>query len=337
MQQRGASGGRAGAVRVWAAPLVDGAELEPGRYALTPLPGAQVSLEVPAGWTAWTFGVSPTDGGADPPAGVGLGIWTVGAVYRDVCRWDDAPPRPAGSTVGDVIRALESQQGRLETGPSVPAEVAGFQGEQLELALPKDLDFARCAQGEVRSWRGDPTGGRYQQGPGQIDQVTAIDVGTPELPRTILIHASWFPDSTNEDVAELQQIVASIEVSAGGEAAPIGERGIARATRLQGSRRGPFRSKGGVGCGSDTGIRCAGRRRRRRNNSGSDAWLRAPSSGSTPRRATASSRSTGVLTSSSTTARSRRRATAPSRRASGSSSRSRQGQKGPQADSVRPL
>ena len=113
--------------------------------------------------------------------------------------------------------------------------LAGLDARYVEVRTPSDLDIARCDYGRYRLWA-DPSGGaRYVQGPAQLDRLWIADVGvepgdreapgggrsrmpaadgsTDEVPGGLLvIDAASLPASSQEDLAELQAIVDSIEI-----------------------------------------------------------------------------------------------------------------------------
>ena len=58
-------------------------------------------------------------------------------------------------------------------------------------------------------WAGPIIGGRYYQDEGQLVEYWFLDVeGTP-----VMIEASWFPDSSEEDVAELEAVLGTLVIT----------------------------------------------------------------------------------------------------------------------------
>ena len=185
-------------------PLPQSGSLDPGTYTLVG-EGLDATLTVPAGWSnleqrgvvtgaddsfrAVTFWPFPTD---------------FDRVYSDPCRWKTSIiDPPVGPTVDDLANALAAQALR---GDAVPTDVTidGFHGKYLEMSIPTDIDFATCDDGLFYSW-----GGRFHQGPGQIDGVYILDV---DGQRQVLI-AHHMPAVSDAELAEQQAIVDSIDLS----------------------------------------------------------------------------------------------------------------------------
>lgn len=93
---------------------------------------------------------------------------------------------------------------------SAPMEVMldGFAGKQMVLTVPTDVDFADCFLGRFQWGVNDDGGERYYQGPGQIGQWWILDVDGAWL----LINATYLPEASPQDRAELQAIVDSIQI-----------------------------------------------------------------------------------------------------------------------------
>ncbi len=192
--------------------LMDGAVLDAGRYALD-LDVLRITLEVPAGWEAGPFFVVPTDGGADPPAGTAVGFWIVDDIFADPCEWDRGYLDRLGPSAEDLAAALKDQRGRYATTP-IPGELNGRPTIEMELTVPPDLDLSGCSQERGTSYfvswpqRDPPGGGRHHQGPGQHDRLWILEVDGVRL----VVDASFFPETSASDLAELLQIVRSVHV-----------------------------------------------------------------------------------------------------------------------------
>ena len=188
----------------------EGARLESGSYTLD-LDELTITIEVPSGWKAWAYGVSPAEGGSGPPSGMGLGFWLVDNIYANPCGWNsgllDPPPGPLPA---DLAMALKDQRGRFAT-KATSVTLAGRQALRMELTVPPELDFSRCWDQTFLSWpqRDPPGGGRSHQGPGQHDRLWILDVDGTRL----VVDASFFPDTPAADRAELWRIVRSVEVN----------------------------------------------------------------------------------------------------------------------------
>lgn len=168
---------------------------------------------VPPGWfdIGGRFTVKYPGG---PPPVIGLSVWDVGQVPMDPCQWS-ATMRDPGAGVDALVRALVSQAGRHATKPK-DVTLAGQSGQYLEWSVPAlvvtgDEDFAGCddpgnGHHDYVSWLGNGMGERYQQVPGQVDRLWVLDVKGQRL----VVDATYSPDTTSTDRAELTSVVASL-------------------------------------------------------------------------------------------------------------------------------
>lgn len=168
-----------------------------------------VLVTLPEGWAnddGWI--VAPIE-----PAGyiTGLLLWDVVDVYAHPCQWQVPRVHPE-PTVDDLVAALVEQPLRDATEP-VDVTLDGYHGKRLEWSVPDDADFTAC---DVRDPGGEPTfeswtatgwsSDRYQQGRGQVDRLWIMDVGDARL----VIDAQFMPEATEEQIAELMEVVASL-------------------------------------------------------------------------------------------------------------------------------
>ena len=147
---------------------------------------------------------------------LGLSVWDVGEVPRDPCHWKGNLYDP-GPTVDDLVTALEAQPMRHATTPT-DVTLDGYHGRYLEWSVPDDMvvtgdaDFAGCdvepsnGHRDFVSWLGNGFGERYQQVAGQVDMLSVLDVDGQRL----VIDATYSPDTTEADRAELADIVESL-------------------------------------------------------------------------------------------------------------------------------
>jgi hypothetical protein len=154
----------------------------------------------------------------DGPAVVGLSVWDVGQVPRDPCKWAGSLIA-AGETVDELVRLLVAQEMR---DPSVPTDVTidGHAGKYLEWSVPADAvvsgdsDFRGCDGSEGHqdfvSWFPNGEGVRYQQVAGQVDRLWVLDVRGQRL----VIDATFSPNATPTDRAELDQVAESLRFGA---------------------------------------------------------------------------------------------------------------------------
>ena len=165
------------------------------------------TVEVPDGWSTEDGGFIIKEG----PAALGVSVWDVGEVPRDPCQWKGTVTRP-GPTVEALVEALTSQRLR---DPTRPADVtlAGYEGRYLEWSVPEDLivtgdsHFPDCDDRNFTSWWGTYAGNRYQQVPGQVDRLWVLDVEG----QTLVVDATYSPDTSAADRRELEQIVTSLQ------------------------------------------------------------------------------------------------------------------------------
>ncbi len=167
------------------------------------------TLTLPDGWATDedTF-ITKNQG---EPGEVYLAPWVVSHIFSDACQWEG--PRnlvDAGTTVDELVSALEDQEGRQASSPT-DVTVGGFPAKRIELTVPADLDTATCTNGNLRYWPQagpDMSGGMCCNPPGNTDVLYVVDV---DGRRTVVV-ARHYPDSSMEDRAELQAVVDSIEI-----------------------------------------------------------------------------------------------------------------------------
>ena len=101
--------------------------------------------------------------------------------------------------------------------------LGGYRGSYLEWSVPADMvvtgdaDFKGCdvepsnGHRDFVSWLGNGYGERYQQVAGQVDMLWVLDVDGQRL----LVDATYSPDTTEADRAELASIVESLRFTTG--------------------------------------------------------------------------------------------------------------------------
>lgn len=162
-----------------------------------------LTVKVPDGWgniDGWGI----LSGNGD--TAMGITFWNVDEVFEHPCS-GGALIQP-GPTVADLVRALGQQPMRDATDQGAIV-VDGFEGVQLEWSVPPDFDFSRCSDGYFNSWTaqsGSWNGGRYQQGPGQVDRLWILDIDGERL----VVDASFMPSADAKDREELWLIMESI-------------------------------------------------------------------------------------------------------------------------------
>lgn len=154
-------------------PLPFSGEIPAGAYFLAEAsPAAVITIE--GAWTVFPdYAGDVCRGNCDPPAGGGIGVWTVIDVYADPCRPQDGRRQPGlGPTVDDLVEALVAQQ---PEAPPVVTDVVvdGYPGRRLSLVAPTDLDA--CNQGLLWRWIGSDGSPRHGL-PGERDEIWVLDV-----------------------------------------------------------------------------------------------------------------------------------------------------------------
>lgn len=174
------------------------------------MPMQRIEVTAPAqGWQGAPGDGILTRGSADGPDGAGM-IAFFGDlyVYGDPCRWSTTRPDAPATTVDEIVAALAAQASRDASAP-VDVTLDGYPGKAITLQVSGDADFGTCDRGIFGTWGlpgADQTPMRYQQDPGQIDEVWVIDVdGTPAV-----IDWSHYPGTPPSVVDELRTMVESI-------------------------------------------------------------------------------------------------------------------------------
>jgi hypothetical protein len=197
------------------------AAVDPGVYLVDPdgdpETGPQVHFTIAGeGWRAWVGTYKVEQGDESAGRVVGLTIAEVAEVVADPCHrhtWEDPGP-----TVVDLAEALAALPGFEVLEAPSETTLAGYAGQRFALQVA-DLEyepgrgFTACNGGYFYAWRA-PTGRdrsptRYYQGPGQQLEMWVLDVDGSRL----LIETNRFPDSPADDVAELEAILDSLEIT----------------------------------------------------------------------------------------------------------------------------
>jgi len=125
-----------------------------------------------------------------------------------------------GPTVDDLVNALTTQRFRHATEPT-DVTLGGYQGRSLEWSVPNDwvvtgdAEFEGCDAEPPNglrtfvSWLGNGEGQRFQQVAGQVDMLWVLDVDRQRL----LVDATYSPNTTDADRAELMSVVESLRFS----------------------------------------------------------------------------------------------------------------------------
>jgi hypothetical protein len=177
----------------------------------------EFTVVVPKGWFEQDGQFIIT--GATRPV-LGVSVWDVGQVYRDPCHWQGQGFDP-GPGVANLVAALVAQKMRNATTPT-DVTLAGYAGKYLEWSVPADLkssswtSFDACdldsdgVHRDFLSWLGNGMGDRYEEVPGQVDQLWVLDVNGQRL----VVDATYSPDTSQGQRAELERLVDSLRFSA---------------------------------------------------------------------------------------------------------------------------
>ena len=164
----------------------------------------KIAITVPGGWSNY-------DGwavrkGRGLPESVFVTFWDVVGVYPTPCKWAGKALVQPGRDVNGLASALAKQPLRNATAPTATT-LAGYRGKYLELSVPTGIEFDDCDEGYFESWTGKGwSSDRYQQKPGQVDRIWILDVDGQRL----VVDASYLPEATGRDRAELERVVNSI-------------------------------------------------------------------------------------------------------------------------------
>jgi hypothetical protein len=211
-------------------PICDNTErtgpMEPGTYsaaqsAITPVP---YTVEVPAGWTltdgCGTGKYLAGDGG--PGEGeVLFSIWNVTHVFSDACGWNEGTGViSTGSTAAELTDALRSQLGH-EASATTDVEVDGFAALRTAFTIAPEVDPSTCTNGYVRLWPAagsDFKGGFCCSPKGSVVDLRIADVNG----QRVVVLTEHQPDTSAQDLAELESIVSSIafDTTSGASPAP---------------------------------------------------------------------------------------------------------------------
>lgn len=128
-------------------------------------------------------------------------------VYGDPCRWSTTKPAKPATTVDEIVAALGSQASRNASAP-VDVTVAGHSGKAITLHVPDNAVFTDCDQdtfGLLTDLAEPDSPGRYNQGPGQIDELWVVDVNGVPLSFDLI----YWPNTPKDVIDAMHAIVKS--------------------------------------------------------------------------------------------------------------------------------
>lgn len=151
---------------------------------------------------------------AGPPEGAGVIAFDDGDyyVYGHACDWSNMRPDTPATTVDDLLEALSNQGSREASAPE-DITVDGYAGKKIILRmdagyLAGEYDIDDCDEGNFALFGvpgDDPA--RYSQGPGQIEEVWAVDVDG----RIVVVIGSYYEQTPQHAVDELRAILESMK------------------------------------------------------------------------------------------------------------------------------
>jgi hypothetical protein len=163
-------------------------------------PGVEFTISE-RGWTSFV-GAYKTGQAVDYVAAKFVAVTSVASAACDSTTWVGV-----GDTAEDLALGLAQIEDFVTQVAPTTVSAYGYNGYHLVLEVPDLEEFQACDDGYFDGYEG-PTIGRYYQGPNQVVEFWALDVeGTP-----LLIEATWFPDSPEEDVAALRAILDSVRI-----------------------------------------------------------------------------------------------------------------------------
>jgi len=164
-------------------------------------PFPNIGITVPDGWSSFGYGVHRY---TDTSRYLAVSFWSVGDVYANGCHWVGTQIHP-GPTADDLAAVLAARPLRNASAP-VAVSLGEYHGKYLEWSVPVDISFSDCDGGFFRTWTATNGGGRYQQGPGQVDRLWILDIEGSRL----VIDVTYMPAASEQDKVELGKVANSI-------------------------------------------------------------------------------------------------------------------------------
>jgi hypothetical protein len=180
------------------------APLAAGRYTI-PFIGASddapwAEIDVPDGWGHDRL--HPATGPDLDPHLRRIELFTVARVAADPCR---SSTDPIGPGVDDLMTALATQRTVRPEQPR-PVSIGGYDGQQMHVRVPLDLDVTRCQLGGGLVPLTLPGGANATVFPGWSYRVWALDV----VGERLVILAAQGPQVTAPERAELATMVETL-------------------------------------------------------------------------------------------------------------------------------
>lgn len=184
--------------------------IEPGTYriAKSAWSVADFTVTFAEGWTVQYGHVFHKH----PDTNEELGFYgvVVDEIYADACEGDAGELLDAGTSVDDLATALLQQPGPMATGPTATT-FAGYPASRVDLTIAADSDLRACTYGEIglQIWYSAPADTYFVLAPNSVSNVYVLDV---DGQRQVFL-ASYGSATSDEDVAELQAVLDSIQIA----------------------------------------------------------------------------------------------------------------------------
>lgn len=168
---------------------------------------ADFEVTLSEGWTVQyghVFAKHP-----DTPEEFGFYAVVVEEIYADACAGSNGEIVEVGPGVDDLVTALLEQAGPDAT-EAVPATLGGYSGTRIDLTVPERFDLTPCILGEIglQVWYSRPADKYFVLLPDARMAIYVLDVDG----QTQVFLASYRTASSEEDIAELQAVLDSIQI-----------------------------------------------------------------------------------------------------------------------------
>lgn len=200
-------------------PVRGGGLIGPGVYAVQATwaadPAVTFTFTLTEPWEWFGNSLIPEPPGPGGPNGLAIQFLDVTSLNQDPCRWRGTDGDvDAGTTVGDLVAALEAQTAYAVSDP-VDVTIGGYNGQRVDIAGPTepfagDGEAPACDEGVVRLWstREHGEAAIYLQGPANRWQANILDVDGIRL----VVVAQDFPGTAAADRARLDAVLESVVI-----------------------------------------------------------------------------------------------------------------------------
>lgn len=173
----------------------------------TGLDHVAVAYAVPHGWESLDDdGWAVIKSGSDPV--FGAAFWEVANIFIDPCQWVLFDP-PVGPSVDELASAW-AKVPAIEVTSTSDVTVDGYVGREVEFTVP-NYDASECQQNKFGLWQDGSFANipdYWAQGPNVHLQLWILDVEGTRL----VVKASYFPNTSEQDRADLEEILDSIQI-----------------------------------------------------------------------------------------------------------------------------